>query len=192
MSDDRRIVPQLPLALGMPPDQRLHTYQQAPDGLLAQLQALAQGEARDAVFLQGAHAVGKSHLLLACCAATEQAGRHPAYLALASLRGRLAAAIEGLDQADLVAVDDVDAIAGQREDEVALFNLHNAVRDAGGWVALGSDSHTAFTLGEFSECRKILDAVGFPEDRILNVTPRRLLNFLESRGMPAIPELAEL
>ncbi|HCF8066669.1 TPA: phosphatase [Klebsiella michiganensis] len=67
-----------------------------------------------------------------------------------------------------------------------------AVRDAGGWVALGSDSHTAFTLGEFSECRKILDAVDFPQERILNVTPRRLLNFLESRGMPAIPEFAEL
>ncbi|XNM67352.1 PHP domain-containing protein [Escherichia coli] len=41
-----------------------------------------------------------------------------------------------------------------------------AVRDAGGWVALGSDSHTAFTLGEFSECRKILDAVDFPEERV--------------------------
>ena len=67
-----------------------------------------------------------------------------------------------------------------------------AVRDAGGWVALGSDSHTAFTLGEFTECRKILDAVDFPEDRILNVSPRRLLNFLESRGMPAIPEFADL
>jgi len=67
-----------------------------------------------------------------------------------------------------------------------------AVRDAGGWVALGSDSHTAFTLGEFTECRKILHAVDFPEERILNVSPRRLLNFLESRGMPAIPEFADL
>ena len=67
-----------------------------------------------------------------------------------------------------------------------------AVRDAGGWVALGSDSHTAFTLGEFKECRKILDDVNFPEERILNVSPRRLLNFLESRGMPAIPEFADL
>ncbi|PLL69806.1 phosphatase, partial [Klebsiella quasipneumoniae] len=67
-----------------------------------------------------------------------------------------------------------------------------AVRDAGGWVALGSDSHTAFTLGEFTECRKILDAVDFPEERILNVSPRRLLDFLESRGMPAIPEFADL
>ncbi|WP_312670718.1 phosphatase [Pseudescherichia sp.] len=67
-----------------------------------------------------------------------------------------------------------------------------AVRDAGGWVALGSDSHTAFSLGDFSECRKVLDDVDFPEDRILNVSPRRLLNFLESRGMPPIDEFAEL
>ena len=66
-----------------------------------------------------------------------------------------------------------------------------AVRDAGGWLALGSDSHTAFTLGEFTECQEILDAVDFPQDRILNVTPRRFLNFLESRGMPSIPEFAD-
>ena len=66
-----------------------------------------------------------------------------------------------------------------------------AVRDAGGWLALGSDSHTAFTLGEFTECQKILDAVEFPAERILNVTPRRFLNFLESRGMAPIPEFAE-
>jgi putative hydrolase len=58
-------------------------------------------------------------------------------------------------------------------------------------VALGSDSHTAFTLGDFSECRKILDEVDFPEDRILNVTPRRMLDFLESRGMEPITEFAE-
>lgn len=67
-----------------------------------------------------------------------------------------------------------------------------AVRDAGGWVALGSDSHTAFSLGDFSECRKVLDEVGFPEDRILNVSPRRLLGFLEARGMAPISEFAEL
>jgi len=66
-----------------------------------------------------------------------------------------------------------------------------AVRDAGGMVALGSDSHTAFTLGDFNECRKILDEVDFPEDQILNVTPRRMLDFLASRGMEPIPEFAE-
>lgn len=70
--------------------------------------------------------------------------------------------------------------------------IAEAVRDAGGWLALGSDSHTAFTLGEFSECRKILDEVEFPEDRILNVSPRRLLNFLQTRGKAPIPELSAL
>ena len=59
-------------------------------------------------------------------------------------------------------------------------------------MALGSDSHTAFTLGNFAECRKVLDDVGFPEERILNVSPRRLLSFLESRGMEPISEFAEL
>lgn len=67
-----------------------------------------------------------------------------------------------------------------------------AVRDAGGWIALGSDSHTAFTLGEFDEALKIIEAVDFPEDRILNVSPARMLGFLESRGMTPIAEFAEL
>ena len=66
-----------------------------------------------------------------------------------------------------------------------------AVRDAGGWVALGSDSHTAVTVGEFAQCREILDEVDFPEDRILNVTPRRMLSFLEARGMTPITEFAD-
>lgn len=67
-----------------------------------------------------------------------------------------------------------------------------AVRDAGGMVALGSDSHTAFTLGDFSECLKVLKDVNFPEAQILNVTPRRMLDFLESRGMEPIAEFADL
>ncbi len=66
-----------------------------------------------------------------------------------------------------------------------------AVKQAGGWIALGSDSHTAFTLGDFEQSLKIIDAVGFPEDRILNLSPRRLLSFLESRGRAPIAELAD-
>ncbi|RLM09361.1 phosphatase [Gibbsiella quercinecans] len=67
-----------------------------------------------------------------------------------------------------------------------------AVRDAGGWLSLGSDSHIAFSLGNFAECERVIDEVGFPQARILNVSPRRLLNFLEQRGKPAIAELADL
>lgn len=67
-----------------------------------------------------------------------------------------------------------------------------AVRDAGGWIALGSDSHTAFTLGNFEHCMRILQEVDFPEARILNVTPRRLLDFLERRTGKSIVEFADM
>lgn len=66
-----------------------------------------------------------------------------------------------------------------------------AVRDAGGRLAFGSDSHTAFTLGDFEHCLRITKEVGFPEDRILNVTPRRLLDFLEQRSGKTIAEFAD-
>ncbi|WON78457.1 phosphatase [Serratia sp. UGAL515B_01] len=67
-----------------------------------------------------------------------------------------------------------------------------AVRDAGGWLALGSDSHVAFSLGGFEHCERIIEDVAFPSARILNESPRRILDFLEQRGKPAIAELAVL
>ncbi|WP_409307528.1 phosphatase [Pectobacterium sp. B1J-3] len=70
--------------------------------------------------------------------------------------------------------------------------IAEAVRDAGGMLSLGSDSHIAFSLGDFTHCERILQEVNFPPERILNVTPRRVLDFLEQRGKPAITELANL
>lgn len=83
-------------------------------------------------------------------------------------------------------------VHSRKGSEANCRNIAAAVRDAGGMVALGSDSHTAFTLGDFSECLKVLNDVGFPEERILNVTPRRMLDFLESRGMAPIDEFVDL
>jgi DnaA-homolog protein len=130
MPVDDNLGPQLPLALRAPPDQQLERYLRAPAGLLGQLQALASGDTVDAVYLQGAASTGKTHLVVGCCSLATKLGRQASYLALANVRGHLREAGEGLD-ADLVAFDDVDAIAGNREDEVALFDLHNRLRDAG-------------------------------------------------------------
>lgn len=134
------LVPQLPLALRAPPDQRLSRYVGAPAGLLEGLRALAVGSAAAGLYLHGAHATGKTHLLLATCAEAEAAGVHAAYLTLRGLRGRVRAAVDGLERAGLVAVDDVDAIAGSRDDEVALFDLHNRLHDAGRGVLYAADA----------------------------------------------------
>ncbi len=113
-------VPQLPLALHYPRDQRLETFIGAPDGALAQLRAIAVGASHDWVYLEGAAGTGKTHQALAMCSSAEQAGRLPTYVPL-----------DGLDARELVALDGLDEVAGNREDEVALFDFHNRARAAG-------------------------------------------------------------
>ncbi|WP_115540713.1 DnaA regulatory inactivator Hda [Xanthomonas campestris] len=124
-------VPQLPLALRAPSDQRLDSYIAAPDGLIAQLQAFAAAQLSDWLYLAGPSGTGKTHLALSVCAAAEQAGRSSAYLPLQAAAGRLRDALEALEGRSVVALDGVDSIAGQREDEVALFDFHNRARAAG-------------------------------------------------------------
>lgn len=123
---------QLPLALRFPPDQRFETFVAAPDGVLAQLRALAQEHGiAGSIYIAGAAATGKSHLLLASCAEAEAAGLRTAYLPLAAAAGRLRDALDALEHADLVALDGLEAVVGDREDEIALFDAHNRARDAG-------------------------------------------------------------
>lgn len=124
---------QLPLALRFPPDQRFDTFVGAPDGALAQLRALGAGgdAVAGSVYIAGPAATGKSHLLLATCAEAEAAGRRTAYLPLAAAAGRLHEALDAFEQADVVALDGLEAVAGHRDDEVALFNAHNRAHDAG-------------------------------------------------------------
>ncbi len=128
MSDLAR---QLPLALRYPPDQRLDSFIEAPAGCIAQLSMLAEGGAKDWLYLQGADGVGKTHLALATCAAAEVAGRRAAYLPLPAASGRLRSALDALEGNDLIALDGLDAIVGSREDEIALFDFHNRARSNG-------------------------------------------------------------
>lgn len=123
--------PQLPLSLRYPPDQRLQTYLGAPPAALAQLRALAVGAVEDWLYISGTAGTGKTHLALAVCAAAEQAGRRAIYLPLGAARGRVGEALEGLEQHDLIALDGLDLVAGNRDDEIALFDFHNRVRAAG-------------------------------------------------------------
>lgn len=123
--------PQLPLALRYPPDQRFESFVRPPGGALAALAALAAAPGADWIYLAGAAKTGKTHLALGLCAAAEQQGRRAAYLPLAAAAGRARDALDALEGHDVVALDGLDAIAGRREDEVALFDFHNRVRAAG-------------------------------------------------------------
>lgn len=127
-SGGANVGPQLPLALRYPADQRLETFVRPPDGALPSLQALAARADATWTYIAGASRTGKTHLALALCAATEQQGRRAAYLPVMAAAGRTREALEALDGYDVIALDGLEAIAGNREDEVALFDFHNRAR----------------------------------------------------------------
>lgn len=124
-------VPQLPLALRYPPDQRLESFISPPLGVIEQIRGLALTQSADWLYLTGASGTGKTHLAIAFCAAAEQAGRRSAYLPLAAASGRLSDALDALEGNDAVALDGLEHIAGNRQDEIALFDFHNRARHAG-------------------------------------------------------------
>jgi DnaA family protein len=124
---------QIPLALRFQPDQELRAFHGSAE-LVALLGAIACGQAGDWLYLAGPAGSGKSHLLLAACAQARAGGADASYLPLAALAGRLGDALAGQARGALVCLDGVEAIAGRREDEVALFHFHNAARSAGARV----------------------------------------------------------
>lgn len=125
------MIPQLPLALRWPRRQRFeHFHAGANAAALAAVQALAGDGAAPWVYLHGPSGSGRSHLLMAACQAASAAGRRVQYLPLAAITDR-AAVIRGVAGSELLALDDLGSIAGDREAEHALFDLYNHARAEG-------------------------------------------------------------
>ena len=121
---------QLPLALRWPARQRFEEFVEGGNGVALELLRVASSTpAQPWLYLAGPVGSGRTHLLIATCAAANAAGRSAQYLPLATLRAENAeAAIRGFGGSDLLALDDVDAIAGNPVAEHALFDLYNRCR----------------------------------------------------------------
>lgn len=66
------------------------------------------------------------------------------------------------------------------------IEIAKAVLDAGGLIALGSDSHIASSLGNFERVLEVLAEIQFPQQKILNTSPRKVLDFLQAHGKKEI------
>lgn len=137
------VTPQIPLALRPAPDFRFDTFVGAGDAV-ALLDAMAAG-APGFVYLSGPEGSGKTHLALATVQAAAANGLAVQYVPLARLKGQAAAGLAGLERLGLIVLDDLDALLGEREDEIALFDLHNRAR-AGGSAMLYTAHETPGAL----------------------------------------------
>jgi len=120
--------PQLPLGIGLKDAATFDNFYTAGNELV--IEALQQGTDR-MLYLWGPPGCGKSHLLQALCHATAANGQSRVYLPLQELMALAPELLEGLERQVLIAIDDIQVIAGMPQWEEALFHLYNRVRDHG-------------------------------------------------------------
>lgn len=123
------MIPQIPLTLKFSNDQGFHSFFGSRDSVIA-LQAIANSESKEWLYVSGAAGSGKSHLLLATCVLAQKQNRRALYFPLSVFAGRLQEVLPDQENADIVCLDGLEHIAGNEQDEVALFHFHNRARAA--------------------------------------------------------------
>lgn len=132
---------QLPLSWPAPTHFRFERFDvgEAAAGTVALLERRADGLDRTApILLIAPGGSGKTHLLVATAMRAREAGRNAAYLALSRWSDFDGDALAVLAQSDLLAIDEIEAVAGRRDREIALFDLFNRCVDAGTQLVLAS------------------------------------------------------
>jgi DnaA family protein len=131
---------QLPLKLALADYARFETFVAGGStAAVEHLQATAAGAA-DSLWLWGPVGCGKTHLLQAACRAASVAGRRAMYV---RLDGAEAALLAGLENVDLLALDDVDRVAGDATWERALFVIVNEFLPPRGGLLLAATTSAA-------------------------------------------------
>jgi DnaA family protein len=147
-------VRQLPLGVELGVSLRFDTFVTGANAAAVEaLRRLADGDSDAPLWLYGPPGSGKSHLLQAACARASGAGQATAWLPLAAVKGEGPALLDGFEQLDFVALDDLDAIAGEPAWEAALFSLFNGLAERRGRLAIaavGAPAGTAIRLPDLA------------------------------------------
>ncbi len=128
-------IAQLPLAVQLPDDETFATFVAGDN---QETLDLVQGHEQGLMYIWGAKGVGKSHLLHALCADTDEALM---YVALNELYQDVQAQVlQGLEQYSLLCLDNIDAVTHDQEWCYELFSLLNRIRDrANGRIVVTSN-----------------------------------------------------
>ncbi|MEA5444782.1 DnaA regulatory inactivator Hda [Gammaproteobacteria bacterium AB-CW1] len=135
---------QLPLGIELSLETRLDDFLPGPNAeALATANALAEGRWQSNLYLAGASATGKTHLLQGVSHAASAMGRQVAYLPLSRPEMRDPELLAGWAGFDVVCLDDLQSVAGEMAWERALFRLYEDMREAGGQLVFAADEPPA-------------------------------------------------
>ena len=132
---------QLPLAVRLRDSASFENFYPAENAEALQhvtLLAQAPAETCQLLYLWGVAATGKSHLLHAACHVAQQHGQTPVYIPLAEAAALAPAMLQDLVATELVCLDDLEAIGGQRAWEEAVMALYEQRRQHGGKLLIAA------------------------------------------------------
>jgi DnaA family protein len=130
--------PQIPLQLTPNRDGRLDEFVIGPNGAVVEALKHALNEPGSHIFLHGPQASGKTFLLNALCQEIRERQGRAFYLALKRIPNDAIDSLQGLENMDLVCVDDLHIVAGDAIWEEALFHCFNRIKKANGKLVISS------------------------------------------------------
>lgn len=114
------------LALKFPDDETFASFYPGQNAeLLTQLKNNVVGTGEPILYMWGESGSGRSHLLHALCSEVDEQGESVAYIPLHHYRSMTLDIFENMENITLVCIDNVDAIAGDKKWEKALFDFYN-------------------------------------------------------------------
>ena len=123
---------QLPLEVHLADHALFETFFEGPNAATAHAFRELMRSADPAVlWVWGAPETGKTHLLQASVNAADGNGYRSVYLPLDPRFELSPAVLDGMDDVDVICIDDVDAVAGDQAWEQALFGLFERLRQHG-------------------------------------------------------------
>ncbi len=117
---------QLPLGFILREDATFSNfYENTNEGLIFGLKNIFNRELNQHIYLHGAAATGKSHLLQAVCHLATEHGKSSVYVPLNQKEVMTHSVLDGLENLALICLDAVDEIVGDSKWEESLFHLLN-------------------------------------------------------------------
>jgi len=139
---------QLVLSVQLPDDETFQSYQSEINlSVVEQLKSFVSQSQTDflqskqvtACYLFGLSGVGKSHLLHASCALAHDLGKSSVCLSFTELQHLSVEVLDGLEQIDLVCLDDIQLIEQQPIWQQAIFDLYNRMSEQSHCLLISSD-----------------------------------------------------
>ena len=133
---------QLPLMVHLPDDETFDSFKSDLNaGVVSQLKSyIEQANSKpQSFYLFGLSSTGKSHLLHATSTYAAKLGKSSVCLSCAELKDLPVEVLDGLEQIDLICLDDIELLAGDKRWQQAIFDLYNRVLEQNNHLLISGD-----------------------------------------------------